>query len=195
MRRTLLRVLLATMALASAAPAVAQASGFQGSRMFSPYTPYDAQYICPHYLANPDGTVPPPPTGNFGVAVAAVNNQGQGNEYMMQLPDGTTLTTGHLVLSFQNDLNPAVPPIIGNESGTISDSPGLFTTGTGTVTYSGPTSLTLGPHSQAALAALGEPEPGLVFFNGHIVLTITNGALTGLTHSGPAVDGCALLAG
>lgn len=195
MRRIAFLVVLAITALAAVAPAVAQASGFQGSRFFAPFASYVAGDICPHYLANPDGTVPPPPAGNFGVAVAAVNNQGQGNEYTMQLPDGTTLTAGNLVLSFQNDLNPLVPPLISNESGTVTVSASLNNTGTGTVTYDGPESITWGPHSQAALAALGEPQPGLALYDGHTVLTITNGAITGLSYSGPAVNGCALLAG
>ena len=105
------------------------------------------------------------------------------------------MVTGHLVLSFRNDINPLIPPIIGNESGTESFSPGLFDTGNGTVTDNGPTSLILGPHSQTNLASAGEPEPGLVFFNGHLVLTITDGVVSGLTFSGSQVDGCALLAG
>jgi hypothetical protein len=196
MRRKVFSVLLAITALAAIAPAVAQASGFQGSRAFSPFTPYDVPSVCPQYFGGP------PPPGNFGVAVSAVNSQTpsggttlQGNEYTMQLPDGTTLTTGNLVLSFQNDLNPAIPPLTGNESGTVAVSASLNNTGTGTVTYEGPTAIQWGPHSQTALAALGEPQPGFVLYNGHIVLTVTNGALTGLSFSGPAVDGCALLAG
>jgi hypothetical protein len=189
MRRALFAALLpAITALATLAlVGVAQASGLQGSRTFDPFIPYDAPTICPHdYPGMP---------GAFGVSVSPVGGQGNlGNEYMMQLPDGTTLVTGNLVLSFQNDVNPLVPPIVRNESGPefISSD---FSNGTGTIVYRGNTALTLGPRSQHALALAGEPEPGLVFTAGNLVITFVNGAATSFSLSGTQVNGCALLAG
>jgi hypothetical protein len=111
----------------------------------------------------------------------------------MQLPDGTTLVTGNLVLSFQNDFSKVT--IVRNESGPNFISSDLSDTGTGTLVDVGNNALTFGPRSQAALAAAGEPEPGVVFTSGRLVLTVVNGIASGFSLTGKQIDGCALLAG
>lgn len=122
----------------------------------------------------------------FSIDVGVVAN----NEYqdVTTLADGTTITkiTGHLVLSFTNDVTRY--SIVRNVSGPTTETD--YPDGSATFVGKGPNWFGFGPHSQENTG-----EPGLVFTSGLVTLQIANGAVQTFSLSGTQVNGCALLAG
>jgi hypothetical protein len=164
MRRAVVRGLLTIAALAMVVPA-----GLAQAREPVPF---------------PSGTLNPNRCG-FPIDIAAVTN----NEFqdVTILPDGTTITkiTGHLVVSFKNDVTGKT--IVRNVSGptTETDHPD----GTGTFVGTGNNFNTFGPTSQANTG-----EPGLVFSSGRFTLQFdSNHVALSFSLSGTQVNGCTLL--
>jgi hypothetical protein len=138
-------------------------------------------------VTNPLGPITLPAGHNctFAVDIFVVTN----NELqdVTKLADGTTVTQkkGILVLSFRNDTTGKT--LNENVSGptTETDSPHGSS---GTFQGAGPTWLAFGPHGQA-----NTREPGLVFIEGQVTVTFTNGIAKTFSLNGTQANGCALL--
>jgi hypothetical protein len=120
----------------------------------------------------------------FAIDIGVVTNK----EYQDQttLADGTTITniTGHLVLSFTNDVTGKT--IVRNVSGPTTETD--YPDGTRTFVGRGGNWWGFGPISQGNTG-----EPGLVFTSGLVTLHLAGGAFTSFSLSGTQVNGCELL--
>ena len=169
MRRAVIRGLLTIAALAVVVPA-----GLAQAREPVPFTP---------------GTLPANRCG-FAIYIAAVTN----NEFqdVTILSDGTTITkiTGHLVVSFTNDVTGKT--IVRNVSGPTTETHHFDKQGNlvgGTFVGTGNNFNTFRPTSQTNTG-----EPGLVFSSGRFTLQFdSNRVALSFSLSGTQVNGCALL--
>jgi hypothetical protein len=181
MRKLIIGAVAAAALLCAPVAAGAATAGPLGSTpVDSPWTPVPDSQALPGENPLPAGIV-----CTFAVQAAVVTN----NEFqnVTQLPDGGTVTKirGNLVLSFENlSTGKTIEKNVSGPTTTTASADQSNVTFQG----EGLNWFAIGPHGQANTG-----EPGLVFTNGRLTVTIANGTVQTFSLHGTQENGCTLL--